>query len=57
MRAVKVYGPSEQVYEDRIAALEAMLVCYRVGKRPTERLHQRLEATKIALHTLRTIRR
>ena len=30
----------------RIRALEELLVCYRIGRRPTERLLNKLEKTK-----------
>ena len=33
----------------RIDALEQLLVCYRVGKNPTEKLHTKLEKTKKAM--------
>ena len=35
--------------EERIEALEQLLVCYRVGKNPSEALHRKLEKTKQAL--------
>jgi hypothetical protein len=35
--------------EERIEALEQLLVCYRVGKNPSEALHRKLEETKQAL--------
>lgn len=30
----------------RVEALEALLVCYRIGKYPTEKLHVQLEKSK-----------
>ena len=36
-------------FEERIEALEQLLVCYRVGKNPSEALHRKLEKTKQAL--------
>ncbi len=33
----------------RNEALEQLLVCYRVGKNPSEALHRKLEKTKQAL--------
>ena len=30
----------------RIKALENLLVCYRIGKRPTEKLHDRLDQSR-----------
>jgi allophanate hydrolase subunit 1 len=35
--------------EERIEALKQLLVCYRIGKLPTEKLHQLLDKTKKAL--------
>lgn len=35
--------------EERIEATEQLLVCYRVGKNPSEALHRKLEKTKQAL--------
>lgn len=36
-------------YKERVEALEALLVCYRLGKQPSEALHQKLAKTKKAL--------
>jgi hypothetical protein len=33
---------------DRIDALQDLLMCYRIGKQPTEQLHQRLQRTQNA---------
>ena len=38
-----------KILMSRIDALEQLLVCYRVGKNPTEKLHTRLDKTKKAL--------
>ena len=35
--------------EERIEVLEQLLVCYRVGRNPSEALHRKLEKTKQAL--------
>ena len=35
--------------DERIEALERLLVCYRVRKNPSEALHRKLEKTKQAL--------
>ena len=35
--------------KERIEALEQLLVCYRIGKQPTEKLHDELERTRVAL--------
>ena len=32
-------------YQRRVKALEALLVCYRAGKAPSEKLHVELERT------------
>jgi hypothetical protein len=32
-------------YERRVKALEGLLACYRVGGRPSEKLHRELELT------------
>ncbi len=37
------------VRDARIEALEGLLVCYRIGKQPTEKLHRQLEHTRAAL--------
>jgi len=42
---MKITGMVKLLWE-RIDALEQLLVCYRVGKNPTERLHTKLEKTK-----------
>ena len=34
---------------ERVDALESLLVCYRVGKRPTEALLKKLDTTRAAL--------
>ena len=36
----------------RIAALEGLLVCYRVGKQPSERLHRELARTRSRMEAL-----
>jgi phage pi2 protein 07 len=38
-----------KVKDERIEAIEQLLVCYRLGKRPTEKLFSKLEKTKQAL--------
>ena len=40
---------SHDALVDRIEALEELLVCYRIGRRPTEKLHKKLDKTKAAL--------
>ena len=35
----------ERWYRRRCKALESLLVCYRVGKHPTEKLHDELATT------------
>lgn len=32
---------------EQIDALQELLICYRVGKNPSERLHVKLERTKL----------
>ena len=34
---------------ERNVALEELLVCYRIGRRPTEKLYRKLDKTKQAL--------
>lgn len=38
-----------KILMSRIDALEQLLVCYRIGKNPTEKLHNQLDKTKKAL--------
>ena len=35
-----------KILRDRLAAVEALNVCYRIGKRPTEKLMSQLDKTK-----------
>lgn len=39
----------EQAALDRIEALEQLLVCFRIGKRPTNKLHDELARTLAAV--------
>lgn len=39
---------------ERIDALEGLLVCYRIGKNPTESLHRKLDRTKGDWHRIWT---
>lgn len=42
----------ENIALARIAALENLLVCYRIGKQPSQRLFKELERTKTRLAEL-----
>ncbi len=45
----KMLEERNKALEKRIEALEQLLVCYRLGKRPSEMLSKKLEKTKEAL--------
>ena len=38
-----------KILKERNEALEQLLICYRVGKNPSEKLHKMLDRTKQAL--------
>jgi hypothetical protein len=42
----------EQIWRERCVAQDQLLICYRTGRDPSERLHAELERTRQALHAL-----
>ena len=46
---IEYFRNSHDALVERIDALEELLVCYRIGRRPTEKLHKKLDKTKAAL--------
>ncbi len=49
IKKTKLLETENKLLKERLEALEALLICYRVQKNPSEKLHKKLDKTKRAL--------